>query len=148
MEPITMFFAGKWFAAHAVAAHAAAGHAAAGHAAAGHAAVGHAAAGHAAVGHAAAGHAGVTTILGTPIAASTIGGITFRDVYKRLVDDVYDGVSKGLRSKPSPQEMREISSLAYEMATEALKEKQILLKAADRDEMDSLKRQVDYAFAA
>jgi len=138
MEPITMFFAGKWFAAHA----------AAGHAAAAHAAAAHAAAAHAAAGHAAAAHAGLTTILGTPIAASTIGGITFRDVYKRLVDDVYDGVRKGLRSEPSPQEMREISSLAYEKAREALKDKRILLTAADRDEMDSLKRQVDYAFAA
>ena len=68
-----------------------------GHAAAGHAAAGHAAAGHAAAGHAAAAHAGLTTILGTPIAASAFGGITFLDVYKNLVDDVYDQVKLGLR---------------------------------------------------
>ncbi len=108
---------------------------------------GHAAAGHAAAGHAAVGHAGLITILGTPIAASTFGGITFLDVYKNLVDDVYKQVKRGLRPKPSPHEMREISRVAYDEAREALKSTGILTDD-DQTEMDSLKRQVDYAFAA
>ena len=123
-EPFTMtFLAVKWLGAHLAGAHAA--------------------------GHAAAAHAGLTTtILGTTIAASTIGGITFINVYKRVVDDVYDEVKKGRRPKPSPQEMREISDTAYEMTLVVLKEKRILPTAADRNEMDSLRRKVDYAFAA
>jgi len=148
-EPFTMIvLAAKWLATHTAAAHAAGVHAATAHAAAGHAAGAHAAAGHAATAHA-AGHAGLTTaVLGTPIAASTVGGVTFLNVYKRVVDDVYDEVKSGRRPKPSPEEMREISRVAYEMTRAILEEKNILITDADRDEMDSLKTKVDYTLAA
>jgi len=139
-EPFTMIaLAAKWLATHTAAAHAAGVHAA----------TAHAAAGHVATAHAAAGHAGLTTaVLGTPIAASTVGGVTFLNVYKRVVDDVYDEVKSGRRPKPSPQEMREISRVAYEMTRAILEEKNILMTDADRNEMDSLKTKVDYTLAA
>jgi hypothetical protein len=149
-EPFTMIvLAAKWLATHTAAAHAAGAHAATVHAAAGHAATAHAAAGHAATAHVAAGHAGLTTtVLGTPIAAATVGGVTFLNVYKRVVDDVYDEVKSGRRPKPSSQEMREISRVAYEMTRAILEQKNILMTDADRNEMDSLKTKVDYTFAA
>jgi uncharacterized protein (DUF697 family) len=153
-EPFTMIvLAAKWLATHTAAAHAAGVHAATAHAAGVHAAGVHAATAHAAAGHAAtahaAGHAGLTTtVLGTPIAAATVGGVTFLNVYKRVVDDVYDEVKNGRRPKPSPQEMREISRVAYEMTRAILEEKNILMTDADRNEMDSLKTKVDYTLAA
>jgi hypothetical protein len=139
-EPFTMIaLAAKWLATHTAAAHAAGVHAA----------TAHATAGHAATVHAAAGHAGLTTtVLGTPIAASTVGGVTFLNVYKRVVDDVYDEVKSGRRPKPSPQDMREISRVAYEMTRAILEQKNILMTDADQNEMDSLKTKVDYTFAA
>ena len=87
-EPFTMIvLAAKWLATHTAVAHAAGVHAA----------TAHATAGHAATVHAAAGHAGLTTtVLGTPIAASTVGGVTFLNVYKRVVDDVYDEVVRAV----------------------------------------------------
>jgi ribosome maturation protein Sdo1 len=69
-------------------------------------------------------------------------------VYKRVVDDVYDEVKSGRRPKPSPQDMREISRVAYEMTRAILEQKNILMTDADRNEMDSLKTKVDYTFAA
>jgi hypothetical protein len=87
-------------------------------------------------------------VLGIPIAAVTVGGITFINVYKHAVDDVYDQVKKNLRAKPSAQEMREIRRLAYETTQAVLIENNILITVADRNEMDSLKTKVDYAFAA
>lgn len=139
-EPFTMIvLAAKWLATHTAVAHAAGVHAA----------TAHATAGHAATVHAAAGHAGLTTtVLGTPIAASTVGGVTFLNVYKRVVDDVYNEVKSGRRPKPSPQDMREISRVAYEMTRAILEQKNILMTDADRNEMDSLKTKVDYTFAA
>lgn len=137
MEPITMTLAWKWLVAHGIIGHAASTKGAA------------AATGHTAAVHAAAVHTGLTaTILGTPIAASTIGGITFLNVYKKLVEDVYDQVKRGWRARPSSYEMREISRAAYDGAWAALESRGIILTHADRSEMNLLKGRVNYEFAA
>jgi len=130
MELITTVLAWKWLTAHGIIAHAVT-------------AKGTAAAARPAV----AGHTGLTaTFLGTPIAASTIGGITFLNVYNHLMNDVYEQVRRGWRACPSPHEMREISRVAYSKARAALEADGILLTYADQIEMSRLR--VNFAFAA
>jgi hypothetical protein len=129
MEPITTVLVWKWLAAHGIIAHAVTAKGTA-----------------AAAGPAAAGHTGVTaTVLATPIAASTIGGITFLNVYNHLVNDVYKQVKRGWRANPSPHEMREISRVAYDKARAALEADGILLTYADRIEMNWLRMNVAFA---
>jgi hypothetical protein len=130
MEPITTVLACKWLAAHGIAAHAATAKGTV-----------------AAARPVAAGHTGLTaTVLGTPIAATTIGGITFLNVYNNLVNDVYKQVKRGWRANPSAYEMRVIGRVAYDEARAALEADGILLTYADRIEMDWLR--ANFAFAA
>jgi len=78
------------------------------------------------------------TVLAIPIAASTVGGITFLNVYDHLANDVYKQVEQGWRANPSHGEMREISRVAYDKARAEVESDGILLTYADRIEMNWL----------
>jgi len=134
-EPITIgiiaFF--KWMAAH-TAIHGATAAAGAHTAAVSTHAVGaHALGLHAAGTGLAAGTAGVhltpAVVLGTTIAASTVGGITFVNIYNNLLDDVYNQAKRGLRGMPSPAERRQVLDSAYRAARAELVRKGILTPA-------------------
>jgi hypothetical protein len=131
-EPITIgiiaFF--KWMAAH-TAIHGATAAGAHGVAAAGtHAAGAHVLGAHAAGTGLAAGTAGFhltpAVVLGTTVAASTVGGITFVNIYNNLLNDLYSQAKRGLRGAPSLAERRQILDSAYRAARAELVRRGIL----------------------
>jgi hypothetical protein len=145
-EPITIgiiaFF--KWMAAH-TAIHAAAAGAHGAAAAGTHAAGAHVLGVHAAGTGLAAGtasfHFAPAVVLGTTIAASTVGGITFVNIYNNLLNDLYSQTKRGLRGAPSLAERRQILDSAYRAARAELVRSGILTPA-NQDEMSRIYRAV------
>lgn len=122
----------KWLAAHGIIAGAAAHPAqvaAAGHAiGAGHiAATGTALAGHAAL------HLTPAVVLGTTISASTLGGITFVNLYNNLLNDAYKQAKHSARGTPTRDELRQIADAAYRAARAELARRGRLTSADDAD---------------
>jgi hypothetical protein len=71
-------------------------------------------------------HLTPAAVLGTTIAASTVGGITFLNIYNNLLDDVYSQAKRGLRGMPSAAERRQIADAAYRAAKAELERKHIM----------------------
>jgi hypothetical protein len=71
-------------------------------------------------------HLTPAAVLGTTIAASTFGGVTFLNLYNNLLDDVYSQAKRGLRGMPSAAERRQIADAAYKAAKAELERKRIM----------------------
>lgn len=85
----------------------------------------------------AAGHAGLhltpTVALGTAISASTVGGITFVNLYNNLLNDAYKQAKHGMRAWPTRYELRQIADAAYRTARAELERKGILTPDSTAD---------------
>jgi hypothetical protein len=114
-------------------------------------ALGHVAATHTAtttaLGHVAATHTATTTALGhgamsilaLPVAATTIGGVTFLNVYHEMTNDAYSAVKEGFkRLLLSPQEKRQVLDSAYSETQRRLRAKGIFITEATMREANKL----------
>lgn len=86
-------------------------------------------------------HLTPAVVLGTTIAASTVGGITFVNIYNNLLNDVYRQAKRGLRGMPSLAERRQILDSAYRAARAELVRNGILTPA-NQAEMSRVYRAV------
>jgi hypothetical protein len=90
------------------------------------------AAGHAAAGHVGS-HLGPATLLATTIAASTVGGAMFLNVFNHTIDDIYEAVRRGFRRAPTRRELHDITQTIYRNTRLELSRKGILTHADDKD---------------
>jgi hypothetical protein len=129
---------------HSAAVHTAAVHTAAVHTAAVHTAAVHTAAVHTAAVHTAAVngtaqgiHFSLPALLGTTVAVSTFGGITFVKLYGNLLDDLYKEVKRRGRRMPTRFEAKRVLDQAYSNARAQL-EAEGFLTPADQREMNKV----------
>src|ERR1700745_1293654 len=121
-EPITIGIAAliKWIAAHHAGPTTPAG-------------VGAHASGTAAIAGVAGSHLTPAVVFGTTIAASTVGGITFINIYNHLLDAFSKQAKGGLRGMPSTADRRQILDSAYRAARAELVRKRILTPVNQAD---------------
>ncbi|MHC3470334.1 hypothetical protein ACYF6T_16645 [Streptomyces sp. 7R007] len=88
-------------------------------------------------------------ILAVKVAATTVAGVTFLNLYRRATDDAYDVVKRRFgRTWLSPNEKREILDSAYTAAKNDLQARGIFISEQTMREANSLYRRERYTLGA